>query len=340
MTALTFRDIRVRRGPREVLRVPTLDVAEGETLALLGPNGAGKSTLLLTGALLLDLTEGQVALFDEPALDGRARVRHRRLTATVFQEPALLDMSARRNMETALALHEVTRADRRARSDHWLARLGVAHLAEALPHSLSGGEAQRVALARAFAVEPRLLFLDEPFSSLDPGTRAELVGELRTLLVDEAITTLLVTHDFSETQLLADRVAVLIDGAVAQHDTVETVLERPLSPAVASFLGYSLIEAMQLPTAVISAAAIPATATTVALSPTAVRLASDSAETHSAYRGDASIVAVQGAHGRGRLLLDLDGARIAADLPIDVIRSFEVGAVVTVEINTGGLVSW
>ena len=118
MTALTFRDIRVRRGPREVLRVPALDVTEGETLALLGPNGAGKSTLLLTGALLLDLAEGQVALFDEPALDGRARVRQRRLTATVFQEPALLDMSARRNIETALALHEVPRTDRRARSDH------------------------------------------------------------------------------------------------------------------------------------------------------------------------------------------------------------------------------
>ncbi|MBT5774921.1 MAG: ABC transporter ATP-binding protein [Dehalococcoidia bacterium] len=340
MTALTFRDIRVRRGPREVLRVPALDVTEGETLALLGPNGAGKSTLLLTGALLLDLAEGQVALFDEPALDGRARVRQRRLTATVFQEPALLDMSARRNIETALALHEVPRTDRRARSDHWLARLGVAHLAEALPHTLSGGEAQRVALARAFAVEPRLLFLDEPFSSLDSGTRAELVGELRTLLADEATTTLLVTHDLSETQLLADRVAVLLDGNVAQHGTVEVVLERPLTPAVASFLGYSLIEAMQLPTAVTAAAAIPTSASDIALRPSAVRLVSDATEVKSVYRGDASIVAVQGAHGRGRLLLDLDGARIAADLPIEVIRSFEVGAVVTIEIDPRGLVSW
>lgn len=340
MTALTFRDIRVRRGPREVLHVPSLDVAEGETLALLGPNGAGKSTLLLTGALLLDLAEGQVALFDEPALDGRTRVRQRRLTSTVFQEPALLDMSARRNIETALALHEVPRADRRARSEHWLARLGVAHLAEALPHTLSGGEAQRVALARAFAVDPRLLFLDEPFSSLDSGTRAELVGELRTLLAGEATTTLLVTHDLSETQLLADRVAVLLDGDVAQHDTVEAVLERPLTPAVASFLGYSVIQARQLPAAVTAAAAIPATANTVALRPAAVRLASAATEVSDGYSGDASIVAVQGAHGRGRLLLDLGDARITADLPIEAIRSFEVGAVVTIEIDPRGLVSW
>jgi len=213
-------------------------------------------------------------------------------------------------------------------------------LSEALPHTLSGGEAQRVALARAFAVEPRVLFLDEPFSSLDSGTRAELVGDLRTLLAGKSTTTLLVTHDLSETQLLADRAAVLLNGDVAQHDTVETVLERPLSPAVASFLGYSLIDMMQFPAAVLSAAAIPSTASTVALRPTAVRLASAAAEVSGAYRGNASIVAVQGTNGRGRLLLEIGDAHIAAELPIEAIRAFEVGAVVTIEIDPSGLVSW
>ena len=340
MTALAFRDIRVFRGHREVLRVPVLNVAQGETTAVLGPNGAGKSTLLLAGALLLDLAAGDIALFGERALDGRARLRQRRLTATVFQESALLDMSARRNIETALALHAVPRAYRRGRADQWLARLGVAHLANALPHTLSGGEAQRVALARAFAVQPRLLFLDEPFSSLDPGTRAELVGELRTLLADESTAALFVTHDLSEAQLLADRVAVLLGGDLAQHDTVEAVWGRPTSPAVASFLGYALVEPTQLPAAVTEAASIPANASTVAVRPTAVRLASDRTEAGSAHRGDASVVAVQGAHGRGRLLLDLGGARIAAELPVEAIRSFEVGGIVRIEIDPGGLVSW
>jgi tungstate transport system ATP-binding protein len=340
MIALAFRDIRVRRGPREVLRVPVLNVAQGETIAVLGPNGAGKSTLLLAGALLLDLAAGDIALFGERALDGRSRLRQRRLTATVFQESALLDMSARRNIETALALHSVPRADRRGRADQWLSRLGVAHLANASPHTLSGGEAQRVALARAFAIQPRLLFLDEPFSSLDPGTRAELVGELRSLLADGSTAALFVTHDLSEAQLLADRVAVLLDGDLAQHDTVEVVWGRPASPAVAAFLGYALVEPTQLPAAVTEAASIPANAGTVAIRPTAVRLSIDRTEIGSAYRGDASIVAVQGAHGRGRLLLDLGEARIAAELPVEEIRSFKVGGIVKIEIDPGGLVSW
>ena len=340
MIALTLRDIRVRRGPREVLRVPALDVVEGETLAVLGPNGSGKSTLLLTAALLLDLAGGGIALFGEPALDGRAHVRQRRLTATVFQEPALLDMSARRNIETALALHRVSRPDRRARAGDWLARLGIAHLADALPHTLSGGEAQRVALARAFAVEPRLLFLDEPFSSLDSGTRAELVGELRTLLANEATTTLLVTHDLSETQLLADRVAVLLDGDVAQHNTVEAVFERPLSPAVASFLGYSLIEPSQLPAAIIEAASLTAGVETVGIRSTAVQLVSDATEADSSVCLDGTVTAVQGAHGRGRLIVDVGGAQMAAELPVAAICQLEVGMAVRVLVDPSGVVGW
>jgi tungstate transport system ATP-binding protein len=340
MIALTLRDIRVRRGPREVLRVPELDVVEGETLAVLGPNGSGKSTLLLAAALLLDLAGGVVALFGEPALDGRARVRQRRLTATVFQEPALLDMSARRNIETALALHRVSRPDRRARAGDWLARLGVAHLADALPHTLSGGEAQRVALARAFAVEPRLLFLDEPFSSLDSTTRAELVGELRTFLANEATTTLLVTHDLSETQLLADRVAVLLDGDVAQHDTVEAVFERPLSPAVASFLGYSLIKPLQLPAAIIEAASLTAGVETVGIRSTAVQLVSDLTEADSSVCLNGTVTAVQGAHGRGRLIVDVGGAQMAAELPVAAICELEVGMAVQVRVDPSGVVGW
>jgi tungstate transport system ATP-binding protein len=339
MIALSFRDVRVRRGPREVLHVAAMEVEEAETLAVLGPNGAGKSTLLLAGALLLDLSGGEVSLFGEPAQSGNARVRQRRLSATVFQEPALLDMSVRRNIETALALHEVPRPDRRARSDWWLSRLGVAHLADAQPHNLSGGEAQRVSLARAFAVEPRILFLDEPFSSLDTGTRAELVGELRTLLAGEATTSVFVTHDASEAHLLADRVAVILDGEVAQHDAVNEVLLRPASPSVAGFLGYALIRVGDLPTLIREAASLRPGIETVGIRPTAVRLVGDAVE-DSARCLNATVAAVQGAHGRGRLLLDTGTARLASELSVEEIRELEIGAIVRIRIEPEGVLGW
>lgn len=340
MTALSFRDVRVTRGQREVLRVSALDVDEGETLAILGPNGAGKSTLLLTGALLLDPAAGSVTLFDEPAGRGASRVRQRRLTATVFQEPALLDMSARRNIETALALHEVPRPERRARSDRWLARLGVLHLAEAMPHTLSGGEAQRVALARAFAVGPRVLFLDEPFSSLDPGTRAELVGELRSLLADESTTAVFVTHDLSEAQLLAERVAVLLGGDLAQHDSIDAVFDRPATPEVATFLGYAVVERESLPSVVVEAAGLPDSVRTIGVRPDAVRLVDDDQAGGAIGPIDVVVSAVQGAHGRGRLVLDLGGATLAAELAVQQLRELAVGSPVRIQIDPRGLIGW
>src|SRR5690606_14507191 len=123
----------------------------------------------------------------------------------------------------------------------WLERLAVAHRAEARAHQLSGGEAQRVSLARAFAVSPRLLYLDEPFSALDATTRSALIGDVRALLASENITTLLTTHDRAEAELLADRVVVLLDGQIAQHGPIAEVFAQPASEAVARFLDYAVV---------------------------------------------------------------------------------------------------
>ena len=310
-----------------------LTVQEGETLAVLGPNGAGKSTLLLTAALLLPVSEGMVSLFGQPAV-GRGLESLRRQTSTVFQEPALLDMNVRRNLETALGLHDVVKDDRRGRAEGWLRRLGVAHLAEAMPHTLSGGEARRVSLARAFAVRPRLLFLDEPFSALDLETRAELVGDLRALLRDEGTTALLVTHDHSEARLLADRSAVLLDGELVQHEETGALFERPGTPEVAAFLGYSVVEAGWLPDGL----GIPIASGRVGIRPTAVRLVEDG----SSAGYEAEVVAVQGAHGQGRLQLRVGKATIAAALPIEEIgaRGLRPGGVVRVQVDSAGLVEW
>ena len=324
--ALAMRDVRVVRGRRAVLRLDALEVAAGETLAVLGPNGAGKSTLLLTAALLLDPEAGEVRLFGRaPSEAGRTALR--RQTATVFQDAALLDMPALQNVQTALALHGVPRGDRRERAMHWLGRLGVAHLAAARPHALSGGEAQRVSLARAFAVQPRLLFLDEPFASLDYATRATLVGEVRTLLADEGVTALLATHDHSEAELLARRALVLVDGVPAQLGPVEEVFRRPASLEVARFFGYSVLSAALLARLLGVARHIEGGGATWGLvPPRAARVVPDG-EAGESVRG--TVTAVQGALGQGRVVVDVGdagdagdaGSRLAAEIEVVEMRA-------------------
>lgn len=313
---LAFTDVHIRRGGRDVLRVPELTLAPGETVAVLGANGAGKSTLLLASALLLPVDGGHVALFGERAGNARDAVRLRRGTSTVFQEPGLLDMTARRNVELALGLHGVPRSERRARAEGWLGRLGVGRLGGARPHTLSGGEAQRVSLARAFAVGPRLIFLDEPFSALDPASRARLVGDLAALLASEGTAALMATHDLGEARLLADRVVVLIDGHVTQVATPHELFARPANADVADFLGYAVVEAALLRSLLALDGGAPGYAF---VPPTAVRVADPAGAAHGSRPLDGRIVAVLGAAGVGRVICDV-GAPLAAEVPIERIR--------------------
>jgi len=238
-----------------------------------------------------------------------------------------LDMSVRQNVETALAIHGVPAAERRMRAERWLDRLGVGHLASARPHTLSSGEAQRVSLARAFAVEPQLLFLDEPFAGLDYSARAQLIGDLRVLLASEGTTALLATHDNSEAELLADRALVLIDGSPAQIGPVEDVFAHPGSLEVARFLGFSAI-----PSALLHS--LPG----VGYRPAAWALVpSGAAALASAADADVlpgSVLAVQGAVGQARLLVDV-GAPLAVEAPVSDVRALGLvpGTLVYVRID-------
>ena len=328
---LWLQGVRVVLGGREVLRADDFAVNPGEVVAVMGPNGSGKSTLLQVGALLRPPSEGAVTLFGERAGGGRQRVRLRRRTASVFGEPTLLDMPARANVETALRIRGVSGVERRRRAEEWLDRLGVLPLAGARPHTLSAGEAQRVSLARAFAVEPELLFLDEPFSSLDVDTRLRLIGELRELLPSQRTTALLATHDRSEALLLADAVVVLLDGRIEQHGAVSEVLARPRTRAVATFLGYSVLEreaAEQL--SVPGLAAAP-----VAIPPQAVALAAPG----EAGALSARVLAIRGGAGRAELVVDL-GAPVALDVPLERIAANElhVGTQVAVRLDAGRVI--
>ena len=232
---LSLRDVIVRRGERVTLEVPSLDVAEGETLAVIGPNGAGKTTMLLQMALLERPDAGQVLFDGDPAQDHA--LAYRRRMAVVFQQPLLLDRSVRSNVETGLRMRGVPARERRARSERWLTRFGVADLAERSSRSLSGGEAQRTSLARAFALEPEVLLLDEPFSALDQPTRLALLDDLAGVLAETRLTAVLVTHDHDEAARIADRVAVLIGGQIRQIGAPSEIFGAPADADVAAFVG-------------------------------------------------------------------------------------------------------
>ena len=194
-TLLQARNLQVRRGGARVLDVPALDLRAGEVLALMGPNGAGKSTLMLTLAGLLPPSGGELH-FSQNRLQSRAdRYAFRRCMTMVFQDPLLFDATVAQNIGSGLKLRGVPAAERQPRVADWARRLGLGELLNRPAHQLSGGEAQRTALARAFVLGPEILFLDEPFSSLDAQAREGLIEDLGHILAETGTTAVISTHD-------------------------------------------------------------------------------------------------------------------------------------------------
>jgi len=234
---LEVRDISIVRGDQKVLAIPSLQILPNDVLALIGPNGAGKTTLLLCLALLLKPTTGAVLFREHPVHNGSSALRLRRKFAVVFQEPLLLNTSVADNINLGLRMRGVNRAETRERTEKWLTRMGISHLAHRQARTLSGGEAQRTSLARAFALQPEILFLDEPFAALDTPTRQSLLQEIAGVLSETRITTVLVTHDHNEALTLANRVAVMMKGHIEQLGSPREVFSCPANEDIARFVG-------------------------------------------------------------------------------------------------------
>lgn len=187
--------------------------------AIVGPSGAGKTTLLTTIAGLVTPASGRVQLGDRVLFDAEKGIRvpaHRRRVALVFQSLALFPhLTALENV--AYGVPRATSSARREAALAWLRRARVEHLADRAPASLSGGEAQRVALARALASEPHALLLDEPFSALDATLRHELGEELRALVMELGLVTLLVTHHARDVERLGSQCVELMDGRARRN---------------------------------------------------------------------------------------------------------------------------
>ena len=236
--AVSVRGLGLCYGRARILDDVGFDVAPGKVLALLGPSGCGKTTLLQLLAGLLAPSAGRIEILGAPVADaalGRFVPPEARGLGMVFQDYALWPhMSVAANVAFPLEMRGMPAAERRVRVAAALERVGLGAMAERRPSDMSGGQQQRVALARAIVAEPPLVLFDEPLSNLDPELREAMVGEIGVLVAQLGLTAIYVTHDRTEAFALADEVAVMRGGRIAQ-------LAAPASPEVAEFLNLGCV---------------------------------------------------------------------------------------------------
>lgn len=234
--ALLCQNVTKIFGDVPAVRNLTLGLAPGDFHALLGPSGCGKTTSLRLIAGLEAPTSGSISLHGRPVAGQDVWVApHKRRVGLVFQDYALFPhMDVGRNIAYGLS---GSRAQNQARVAEVLTLVGLTGLEHRMPHELSGGQQQRVALARALAPEPTLLLLDEPFSNLDASLRWQVREDVRRIVKDTGVTTVLVTHDQAEAFSLADQVSVMLEGAIQQTADPATLYTQPATPQIARFVG-------------------------------------------------------------------------------------------------------
>lgn len=213
----------------------SLEIESGDLTALLGPSGCGKTTTMKMIAGLLDPTSGDVTFDGRSVLDDKPEHRG---VVMVFQNYLLFPyMSVADNIGFGLKMRKVQKSEIDSRVSRMLELVKLPDLGKRRPSELSGGQQQRVALARALIVQPNVLLLDEPLSNLDAHLRFEMRDLIRSLQQEMGITTIFVTHDQEEAVVLADKVALILDGAMKQYDTPDVFYKRPVDEATARFFG-------------------------------------------------------------------------------------------------------
>ena len=232
---LSCENLELELEKKKILKNISLEVRSGEILALLGESGCGKSSLLKAMLGLYPLSKGKI-FFQGKEIQNLPS--HKRGISVVFQDLRLFPhLNVGENVGFSLELQKVPKAERKKRVEELLKLVQLEGYSERRIDSLSGGQMQRVAIARALAMNEKLLFLDEPFSALDPNLRREMGDFLLELQRKENLTVVLVTHDQEEALRLAHRIALMKDGEILQVDEGEKLYYAPVNEYVARFMG-------------------------------------------------------------------------------------------------------
>ncbi len=237
---LTRAELRAKTGCVAAVRDVSFDVWPGEVFVVMGLSGSGKSTLVRTLIRLIEPTAGSISIAgqDVTAADAAGlRQLRRHSVAMIFQHFGLL--AHRRvidNVAFGLEVQGVAKAERLARATDVLKLVGLEDSANSFPDQLSGGMQQRVGVARAFAVDPKVMLYDEPFSALDPLIRRDMQDEVCRLQEETGKTMVFITHDLPEALRLGDRIAIMRDGAIVQVGTPEDLVGSPADEYVANFV--------------------------------------------------------------------------------------------------------
>ncbi len=237
---LEIRNLEHYYGEKLVLSLKRLIIDEGDCLVIFGPNGSGKSTLLRIMSLLEKPARGSI-FYQGEQVNGRNSLNFRRRFALLLQRPVFFRGSVLDNLIYGLKVRKTPPEIIKERLSKVVSLFSLQDLLSRRVDELSGGESQRVNLARAFILQPEILFLDEPFSSLDAPTREKIIIELKRAIEKTGQTTVFVTHHREEAAFLGKRLLLLLKGRILQEGTVEEVFSHPASDEAARLVGVDTV---------------------------------------------------------------------------------------------------
>ncbi|MFZ7230415.1 ABC transporter ATP-binding protein [Avibacterium avium] len=233
MNTLTITDFTCAYQQQNILQNLNLSIENDDIVCLLGASGCGKTTLLKGIAGLIPLHSGKIYLQGK---DISQLEPNQREIGLIFQDYALFPhLTVGENI--LFGLHQKSSQEQQKTLQKMTALVRLQGLEKRYPHELSGGQQQRVAIARALACRPKLLLLDEPFSNIDSQVRHQMIEEIRTILKQQHIPAIFVTHSKEEAFLFADKLAIMDKGLICQIGTPSQLYQQPNSPFVANFLG-------------------------------------------------------------------------------------------------------